>query len=207
MLYLWKQTRLPLLTNESNFHWNGLCCLINNWISATYNVLMYIHSCSASFLQEGSSCKLHQVSAKDNKYRLGTMIRNWLTNYIGIYQLTLCAETFGPIVTVWLGWLSILGDFLFWHGILSVCEHFCPCALSVPGHFLSLDTFCPWTLSVLGHFLSWDTFCPGTLSVLGHFQFYDTFCLETLFVLFGTTYFSISLACLTKIDNRAHHLC
>ena len=36
---------------------------------------MYIHSCSARFLQEGSSCKLHQVSAKDSKYRLGTMIK------------------------------------------------------------------------------------------------------------------------------------
>ena len=138
MLYLWKQTRLPLLTNESNFHWNGLCCLINNWISATYNVHMYIHSCSASFLQEGSSCKLHQVSAKDNKYRLGTMIRNWLTNYIGIYQLTLCAETLGPMVSFWLGSLSILGDFLSWHGILSVFGHFCPCTLSVSGHFLFL---------------------------------------------------------------------
>ena len=49
--------------------------------------------------------------------------------------------------------------------------------------------------------------CPSTLSVLGHFLFWDTFCLETLFVLFGATYFSISLACLSKIDNRAHHLC
>ena len=41
----------------------------------TMYLCTYIHVVQV-FLQEGSSCKLHQASAKDSKYRLGTMIKN-----------------------------------------------------------------------------------------------------------------------------------
>ena len=108
--------------------------------------------------------------------------------------------------------LSGLGHFLSWvtfcPGMLSVLVYtFCFWTLSVLGHFLILDTFCPWTLYSVATFYSltlpglaqilfWDSFCLGTLSVLRHFL---SFLAQPIF--------SISLVCLTKIDNRAHHLC
>ena len=48
--------------------------IIEFQLGTMYVHTTYIHVVRV-FLQEGSSCKLHQVSAKDSKYRLGTMIK------------------------------------------------------------------------------------------------------------------------------------
>ena len=152
------------------------------------------------------------------------MIKTWLTKLIRNRNLSiefLCWDTwsnghFLSLNTFYSKSLSVLVYFLFLH-------IFCPWTFFVLRHFLSLDTFCHRTLFVLGQFLSLDTVCPWTLSTLGCFLAWNSVttlyslklsglvhflcCWDTFCPFLAQPIFSISLACLTKIDNRAHHLC